>query len=104
MSALSKRLWPEEGLEVACCDDEAGALGFCKLAATSPADGELDVAKICVDDEPCDCAVEDVNAWVENDDGDGDEARLLCLKGFRSSSLRLSFAGGTGASLISDDV
>lgn len=67
----------EEGWEVACFGDGGPALGFGEFAATSPADGELDDAKICVDGEPGDCAADGVNAWVETGVGEGDEARLL---------------------------
>ena len=76
MSASSKRLCLEEGLEVACCDDERAELVFSELAATSPADGGFDDAKICVNDEPGDRAV----------DGEGDE---LGVKHSRSRRRRL---------------
>jgi hypothetical protein len=67
----------EEGLEVACCDDGGAELAFGDLAATSPADGGFDDAKICVNDEPGDCAVDDGTGWIDNDDdGDGDEVSL----------------------------
>jgi hypothetical protein len=60
LNASSKRLCLQEGLEVACCADEAVALAFGELAATSPDTGGLDDDKTCVDDEPGDCsAVED---------------------------------------------
>lgn len=93
MSALSKRLWLKEGLKVACCDNEGAALAFGKLAVISPVDGGFDNAKICVNDEPGDCAVDD-----GDDDGDGDE---LCLKRSRSRR-RLSFVGGIETPLMFD--
>jgi hypothetical protein len=50
------------GWDVACCDDKKAALAFDRLAVIVPADGWLDDVKICVDDEPGDCIVEDVDA------------------------------------------
>ena len=70
----------EEGWEVACCDDCGEAPAFGELAATSPADGGLDDAKICVDGEPGDCDADDVEVWAETGAGFADEARLLGLK------------------------
>jgi hypothetical protein len=86
-----------EVLEVASCGDG-------KLAATGPADGWLD-AKMCVDNEPGDCIIDDIDAWVDNDgDGEGDEVRLLKLKCLRTRCRRLRFVDGTVAPLIFEDV
>jgi hypothetical protein len=89
----------------ASCGNGKAALAFGELAATGPADGWLDDAKICVDNEPGDCVVDDVDAWVDKDgDGDGDEVRLLELKCLRTRYRRLRFVDGTVAPLIFEDV
>ena len=46
LSAFSKRLWLKEGLEAACCEDEAATLALGEVAATRPADGGFDDTKI----------------------------------------------------------
>lgn len=80
LRASSKRLWLEEGLEVACGDDEAAALAFGELAATSPVAGALE------------------------DAGVGDEPRLVGLKVLRSRSRKPGFLCGMGSPDMFDDV
>ena len=69
----------EEGWEVACCDDCGGAPAFGESAATRPADGVLDDAKICVNGEPGDYVADGFEVWTETGAGVGDEVvGLLC--------------------------
>lgn len=75
MSTLSRRMQREEGLEVACCDEEGGAMMFGKFTAIGPTDGGKSASTMSL-----------VTAV---DDGNGDEVRSLDLRGARSRWRRL---------------